>query len=128
MKLTSENVNAILHDCLYKNGEDTTGHIRANGITVNVGFHPDRIALHKDEIIDMLMQLPEVFRKSSGGGMSFLNACQDINDDQWTGEHCTMEALFLLGIAIDWVEFLLSREMWSAFPGGVPYVMIKDTE
>lgn len=126
MELTSKNVDTILHDCLYKNGEDTTGYIPVQGISISIGFHPDRIKSHELEIIDMLMQLPVVFRVSSGGGMSFLNACQDINNNQWTGEHRIMEALFMLGIAINWVEWLLPREHWPALPDGVPYVVIKD--
>ena len=54
-----------------------------------------------------------------------MNACMDKSGRQWTGMHLTMEYLFLLGIAIGEVEYLLPREMWEAFPGGMPYLVVK---
>ena len=39
--------------------------------------------------------------------------------------HQTQEQPVQLGIAIGEVEYRLPREMWSAFPGGMPYFMVK---
>lgn len=124
MRLDPEVVNAVFVDCLFKSGEDTTQHVRADGITKNVGFHPQRLAAHADAITAMLRELPETFHKASGGGWSFLNACQDRHGEQWTGLHQRMEQLFLLGIGIGKVKLLMPREMWSALPGGMPYYVI----
>ncbi len=123
-KLTSDRVTKTFLDCLFKEGEDTSNHIKAEGIVTNVGFHPERLASHKSEVDEMLGELPKEFQKDSGGGWSFLNACNDKDGNQWTGLHRTMEQLFLLGIALERVKIQLPREVWSALPGGMPYLVI----
>lgn len=122
--LSADRVSQIFLDCLYKDGEDTSSHVKAEGITSTVGFNPDRLNSHKAEIEAMLGELPDEFKKSGGGGMSFLNACNDKHGNQWTGLHRTMEQLFQLGIAIGKVECQLPREMWQALPGGMPYYVV----
>ena len=124
MELTAQNVNNVFMDCLFKDGEDTSGYIEARGIVMNAGFHPERLESHKAEVAKMLAGLPSEFQKSGGGGWTFLNACNDKNGNQWTGEHRTMEQLFLLGIALGIAEFQLPREVWGAFPGGMPYIVV----
>lgn len=122
--LSAERVEQIFLDCLFKEGEDTNNYIEAEGITGKVGFHPGRLESHKTEIEAMLNELPDEFKKSKGGGWSFLNACVDKNGNQWTGFHKIMEQLFQLGIAIGKAEYTLSREMWKILPGGMPYIAI----
>lgn len=124
--LNPRRVEAIFMDCLFRDGEDTTRHVKAEGITQNFGFHPDRIASHAKEIETMLGELPESFMQSKGGGMSFLNACMDKHGDQW-GEHRNMEQLFALGIGIGKVKCCLGRQFWNVLPGGVPYYAVVDT-
>lgn len=126
--LTAERVNEIFLDCLFRDGENTSNHVMAEGIVTNVGFHPDRLNSHKDEVVAMLDELPDEFKKSGGGGWSFLNACDDKHGNQWTGLHQTMEQLFLLGIALGKVKCQLPREMWSVLPGGMPYYVINSHE
>ena len=122
--LDPEQVNAIFMDCLFKEGEDTSKHVKAEGITKNVGFHPERLEGHKAEIATMLDELPDEFKESGGGGMSFLNACNDKHGNQWTGLHQRMEQLFQLGIGVGKAKLLMPREMWSALPGGMPYYVV----
>lgn len=124
--LSSEQVNAIFIDCLFKDGEDTSNHIKAEGIVHTVGFHPGRLESHRAEIEAMLDELPEQFKQSGGGGWSFLNACNDKHGNQWTGLHLHMEQLFQLGIGIGKVQCQMPREMWLLLPGGVPYYVVKD--
>ena len=57
--------------------------------------------------------------------MSFLDACMDKHGNQWTDFHQTMEQLVQLGIAIGEVEYCLPRDLWSALPGGVPFLVVK---
>ena len=123
-KLTAERVETTFMDCLFKEGEDTSNYVEAKGITTNVGFHPKRLASHKSEVDEMLGELPSEFQKDNGGGWSFLNACNDKDGNQWTGLHRTMEQLFLLGIALERVKIQLPREVWSALPGGMPYLVV----
>ena len=122
--INAERVNEIFMNCLFKDGEDTAKHIAVQGITSNVGFHPDRIESFKAEISSMLDKLPDVFRANGGGGMSFLEACMDKNGEQWTGMHQRMEQLFQLGIATGKAKCLLPREMWDVLPGGMPYYVV----
>lgn len=131
--LTAERVSTIFTDCLFKSKElPVKEYVPAPGITTNIGFHPERIASYRSEIIKMLDELPDEFHEASGGGMSFLNACNNKYGEQWTGMHQTMERLFQLGIAIGKVSCLTSREMWAASPGGMPYYVVntncKDVE
>jgi hypothetical protein len=122
--LDPERVNAVFVDCLFKEGEDTSKHVKAGDIVRNVRFHPERLESHRAEIVAMLDELPDEFKESGGGGMSLLNACNDKHGNQWTGFHQRMEQLFQLGIAIGKAKCLLPREMWKALPGGMPYYII----
>lgn len=125
MELKSENVETIFMKCLFNEGEDTENRIEVEGIVGSFGFHPERVAQHKDDIFDMLNQLPDKFKESSGGGWTFLNACENSRGEQWTGLHQTMEQLVCLGIAIEKVKFIMPRNLWSMFPGSMPYFIIK---
>lgn len=119
-------VDVIFKDCLFREGEDTQGHVRAEGITLVVGFHPERLESHRGEIEIMLGKLPREFRKSGGGGWSFVNACVDKDGNLWTGDHRHMEQLFLLGLGIGKVRSLMPRDAWSVLPGGMPYYVVDD--
>lgn len=128
MKLTSENVDKVFCDCLYRKSED---HHKAlsdgkliEGVMLKVVFNPEKVENHRQDIKDMLAQLPLAFRKEDGGGWSFLQMCNDEEGNQWTGVHKQMEALVCLGLAIDELRFCLPREMWKVFPDGMPYVQI----
>ena len=130
-ELSSENVEGVLSDCLYTDaelkesgGETPEGTIIVEGIHRSFGLHPGRVQTHEDEIARMLDELPDTFKESGGGGWSFLNACNDKHDRQWTSFHKTMDALFVLGMAIRKVKCLMPREVWSLMPGGMPYYII----
>ena len=123
MELTAENVNKVLTDCLYKEGEDTTNHVAVKGVRLNIGFNPERLEKHKQDIELMLGQLPDEFKKETGGGYTFLNACVTVNKNQW-GEHENVDELLVLGLAIKKVEFLMPREDWKKLPGGMPYFVV----
>ena len=124
MKLNSETVREIFLDCLFKENENRDNAIMAAGITFSVEFNPIRLNKHKEDIVQLLDNLKDEFKQESGGGYSFLEACFDKDGNHW-GEHRNVEELFLLGIAIDKVEYLLPRELWMTLPGGVPYLVIK---
>lgn len=129
--LTPDKVKNIFMDCLFQENEIVDGKpivepIISEGIICIVGFHPERVKNHTEEIINMLNELPAEFHEKTGGGWSFLNACNDKHGNQWTGLHQTMEQLFQLGIAIGKVSCLLPRDQWKSLPGGVPYYQIKE--
>lgn len=133
--LTSKAVMDIFMDCLFKEQPAIgTKYIPSRGISVNVGFDPEKIESHKDEIINLLKFLPTEFfetdqeqiithKKCEGGGWSLLKAPFTKYDTQW-GEQIDADRLFMLGMAIGKVKYLMPREFWSALPGGVPYYII----
>lgn len=124
LKINPQRVEDIFLGCLFLDGEDRKEFVPAEGITCNVAFHPGRLAGHKEEISAMLEDLPDDFKKTGGGGMSFLSAGQDRHGNPWTDLHQRMEQLMQLGVGIGKVECLLPRSMWDALPGGVPYFCI----
>ena len=134
--INPEEVDAAFRDCLFKNEELNVPEeekgpegapkdaVLVRGITSNYGFHSERLESKREQIKEWLSALPDAFKKSGGGGMSFLNACDQANGVQWTGLHQRMEQLFCLGEALGLAEPCTSRETWKALPGSMPYYVI----
>lgn len=123
-KLNAELVNKIFMKSLFGEELNSDIPVMAEGITCTVGFKSDTLKEYENQIVEMLQDLPAEFQENSGGGMSFLNACNDKNGEQWTGLHQRMEQLFQLGIGIGKVKSLMPRELWSMLPGGMPYYVV----
>lgn len=126
-KLTIENVQAILKSCLYRDDEISQdkppdGAIIADGVLHKFALHPERTAAAKSAIDALLMELPDEFQKSKGGGWSFLNACMDKHGRHW-GEHRNIEELVCLGIAVKSAAWLM-KDMMEIMPGGLPYFVV----
>ncbi|MGN0309032.1 MAG: hypothetical protein ACI4C3_00350 [Bacteroides sp.] len=121
MKLTSVNVNAVFEKCL-----GTEADLKVRGMKLNVCFNREKIEFFKDDIKDMLLQLPKKFMQSEQKGWSSLNACMNRNGNQWTGSHQDVDALVCLGIAAGLADFLLPRDWWYLFPDGMPYFVVLD--
>lgn len=125
-RLDPQQVEATFKDCLFDTVEEAERRgIKIEGIVFDAMFNPAKLEEHRELITQMLMELPDQFRKSAGGGWSFLNACDDRHGNQWTSFHQTMSMLFLLGEGIGMVKSQLPKEMWSALPGGMPYYVIE---
>ena len=128
MQLTSKAVHEIIMDCLFNETEDRSKAVIVKGIVAGFGFNPVKLEKHREEILDLLDELSDDYKEGGGGGMTFLNACNDKHGNQWTGEHRTMEELFCLGIGIGAVTECMPRDMWEVMPGGMPYYAIKKRE
>lgn len=124
MELTSENVDKIIRECLFKQDENTANFIDGSAVMWKIGYHPERLKSNEENIKSMLSCLPDDFMKSKGGGMTFLNACMDRNGKQWADLHETVDKLVSLGIASGQMSFCLPREMWDVMPGGMPYIVV----
>jgi hypothetical protein len=121
-------VHSIMMACLFKEEEreePKKGYVDVTGINIRVGFHPERLKSHKDEVLIILKNLPETFLESKGGGWTFLNACIDREGEQW-GQHSTMNELLMLGLGLGLVRIPIPREAWGALPGGMPYFTVLD--
>lgn len=126
MKLKAETVHDTFMKCLFKDDEPTDNHIVGEGVMTKAGFHPERLKENEKLITEMLADLPDDFKKSKGGGMSFLNMCNDKDGNQWADLHKTMDELVALGKAIGKLSFLMPREMWDVLPRGMPYIVVED--
>lgn len=129
--INPKEVDTLFCSCLFTEEElggnpssPPDGAICVEGILANFGLHPGRVKAATETIVGWLKQLPKGFRKDSGGGWSFLNACNTEDGELWTGEHRSMDQLFCLGQAIGKAQYLMPRDMWSSFPCGMPYVVI----
>jgi hypothetical protein len=131
-KLDSIRVEEVFVDCLFQTVEESINAsendtVLVDGIMTNVGFHKPRVESHREEIIQMLDQLPDQFKLSSKGkGWTFLNACEDKHGNLWTGDHAIVELLVIMGLAIGKVKYCFDREFWEILPGGVPYIQVLD--
>ena len=123
--LTAKRVNEIFVDCLFRDGEFTNPHVTGEGVMIKAGFHPERLASHKAEIRAMLFELPEKFRASIGGGLSFLAGCETEDGTQW-GEQRDLDQLLTLGVATEQAMIPSPRDMWPIFPGGMPFFAVLD--
>jgi hypothetical protein len=153
--LTANKVNKIFLDCMLKEDEGAEAEkfidvikeennfyrdgvskiittkdfnfIMVYGIVNTVAFHMDRLYQHREEVIELVKQLPEdYFIHSEGAGGSFVNLCMDRNDRQWA-EHRNIEELVLLALALDIATYLMPRKLWVALPGGMPYIQFDTT-
>ena len=120
MKLTVENVDKIMVDCL-AGSHCNDDMIVVEGISVKFGLDKMKLNKNAGAIRSMLDELPVEFKD----GWSFLNACNDKHGNQWTGLHMKMEALFVLGMGAGLVIDLMPRRMWDSLPGGMPYYQVK---
>mgnify|MGYP000163782152 CR=1 FL=1 len=115
-------IKDLFMSCLFKDGEPTDKAVMVEGITMNVGFNPDRLAESKEQIRAVAAEIvSDDFIRGKGGGMSFLRLCETRNGDQW-GEHVNCQELMLLCIAAGVANYLLPRAAWDMLPGSVPYV------
>jgi len=127
-----ERVEFMFKDCLYAKEEltgsgfpiDEDSMVEVKGILNSFGLNKHRVESHREEVTNCLDQLPDEFKKSGGGGWTFLNACNTKDGEQWTGLHQVMEQLVCLGIALGLVSYTLPREMWQIFPGDMPYIVV----
>lgn len=120
--LNFDKVHGLAMSCLASQEE---GALIVDGITARFGFDAEKIAARKLEIATMLAELPDQFFRDAGGGWTFLNLCNDKHGEQWTDLHSAMEALCVLAIAAGMGRWVMPREFWSAFPGGMPYVVFE---
>lgn len=133
-ELNIENVDRIFSDCMFRSHEEYEEckkeglHVFVHSIQnpkVKIGFQPERIEAHRQEIRDMLSQLPDGFFPGTGDGASFLQACSTKDGQLWTGLHLEMEKLCLLGLASRQMKMCVEDpQVWYILPGGMPYLQV----
>lgn len=102
------------------NGKPSLKPVVAEGVLINVGFHPERIENAREEISMMIDSLnPDI---DTDKGILFFHICRDRNGNRWTDSYQICEELVLMGIALGILEYSLPRDFWSFFPGSVPFI------
>ena len=125
MNLTGQNVAAAFKASLFQPGQPTDTAVIAEGVVMKAGFDPVRLEAQRAAVVAMIAELQDPFFEDTGGGWSFLNLCVRRDGEIW-GQHQDCDALICLALALDLAYWLLPiREMWSAMPGGVPYVAFR---
>jgi len=125
---TVERVQDILRDCLYSEEELNDSllpesAVIVEGVSRSLGFHPERLVRNRGEIQTLIQEIvTDKFLKSDGGGFSFLNLCEDRSGELWTSQHSTVDDFVCLSIGCGMAGFCLPRNLWGAFPGGLPYI------
>ena len=117
----SELTQKAFMDCLFKKGEDTTNHVKVEGLTSMFGLHPQRLEEKRELVLALLAELPAEFKE----GWTFLNLCTTKDGEQWTDMHRICEQMVVMAIGLGLMEYCIPREMWKILPGGVPYLIIK---
>jgi hypothetical protein len=124
-KLTTQAVTDLLAHCLYTDAEADNGEVEETliieGILHDYGLHPGRVDENRENIAELLRELPDNFFIGGGGGWTFLNLCMDKHGNHWS-EHPTMEVLCVLAIAAGLGKWVGPKKMWRMFPGGMPYI------
>lgn len=126
--LTENRVNEILLDCLFDEEDNMTvdkatdeNSVRAEGVGITFIFKKEKVEEHKAEIESMVQELHPTFKE----GWTFLNMCYDKDNKLWTGFHQSMNELLCLGLAVGVMEYCSPKETWGMFPGGMPYIRVK---
>ena len=122
--INSDEVMRVFRECHVKPEKDLPDMVKVEGILEIFYFKKSELSRHQEQVKTWLAALPEHFQAEQGGGWSFLNACHDKNEVQWTGFHHVMDKLFCLGMGLELVQYCLPREYWESLPGGVPYIVI----
>lgn len=128
--LQAERVRSIFLECLGEPDEAVAagllrGRKIAHCVHGSFALIERKLAEHRAEIDRMLDRLPEKFHEGTGSGWSFLQACNDRDGRQWTGEQVRMAELFGLGLALGRVHCIFPRDLWPGLPGGVPYYVVR---
>lgn len=130
--ISPREVEAAFKDCFFTEEEDVdtmekaeaAGAVCVVGVMGSYVFHPERLEALRPKVTAWLADLPATFHRSTGGGMSLLAACNDREEQLWTGYQVRMCELVELGIGLGLAAFCFPRPFWAALPGGMPYVQV----
>jgi hypothetical protein len=124
--LTETKVHEVMRRCLATEASEST--LDVQGIQSTYRFDLNALEHDRETVNDMLAELPHQFKVSGGGGASALELCYTRDGSQWADEQRSTDELISLGLALGIASFPLSRDLWVALPGSMPYVTVWPTE
>lgn len=126
MELTNHNVVQVAMACSVHNGDSRKGCNTVRCIMLTFHWIPSCLKSHRDDIVCLLRQLPDSFRKKpdGSGGASFTDACLNNKGQKW-GDAVDAETLIGLGMGIDVVQLLpATKGHWRFLKDSMPYVIV----
>ena len=123
VRLTTETVNDILARCLHiPDSNQSSEVLHVEGYKNSFSFNVDSLHREQENIEALIAQLPSNFKD----GWSFWDMFRTDSGHNWTTSLKSMEALMVLGIAINKLSYLLPKEAWWSLPGGAPYLIVNN--
>lgn len=123
-KLTARRVKAIFWDCLTWTGTDDLVPVFVEAVLRGAAFDLARLDAYRQEIIELLMELPDEFMEDRGDGALITHAALDRHGHWWAPHIHDAEHLFLLSIAIGCARFTVLPELWYTNPSLQPYIVV----
>lgn len=123
MELTSEHVQAIFDDCLYRDEDE--GEVQVvDSITYQFEFDRERLETHESSLRLMLSQMSALFFEDRGGGHTHQSLVRRRDGFEW-GESLDVDKLIGLSLGLDLVAFNFPREAWPGIGETAPFVKIR---
>lgn len=111
-------------ECVHQDGEPVTEVLPVQSVRDTESFHKGRIAQHRQDIMDLLVQLHPNFMRESGERFTVAMLARD--GRQWTAQPGLVSRLLALGVAIGAVEIIPEPAGWPDV-AGEPLVRISLT-
>lgn len=124
--LTVDAVMEIWNACVAAPGDPEDDQVRIDGASMDGRFSRTRLLNHRMRLRTMLVELPDNFLQSGGGGWTMLNGCVDRHQRFWTSDQRTVDRLVILGIGAGVANWTLERNLWDLLPSGMPYFQVLD--
>ena len=122
--LTYERVRSVYERCYRDQTARILAKAEVEGWLLRHTFSVVQLTKAREDIVKMLLCLPEGFRTDEGGGGSVAQMIMRDDGTPWTGEMPDVEKLLVLGMAVGLMEFCAPRDKWHRLPGGFPYVRV----
>lgn len=125
--LTAARVRDVYARCFRPAGSPRPSRVYVEAWMLGHTFSTAELAKSREEIVRMLLSLPEGFRGDASGGGSVAHATLRGDSVMWTGDMSDVEKLVALGMAVSLVSFCAPRDKWHRLPQGLPYVRVDIT-
>ncbi len=122
----SDKVDRIFGDCCFydselENGEPIVPYVLTDSVMAGVVFNAARLNEHRDEIAELIDNLPEF-----GDGINFTELSRNRMGRVWANSFVNIDQLLALGIASGFLDFTVPKELWQEM--GVEPVIKKNVE
>ena len=128
--LTTDRVRTVYAKCFRPEGSKALHRVTVEGWLLRHTFSVRWLQTHREDIIRMLLCLPEGLRadEGNGGTIGLMVLRGQQTKEVWTKDMSDVEKLLALGLASGLMSFCAPRNRWASLPGGFPYVRVEITK